>query len=241
MADDVEDRPGEQPDEHVEQEVEPDQPDGKDELDEVDEPEEIDAQPEKPPSRAESRFQKLSNTAREASERAARVERELQELRAERQREAAKQQQREYTPEEMALWSEDQRTDYKISRLQAQTAQERQALQYQIFEQGDKSNFSSLCARDQTAARYADEVEKFVADRRAQGQVLEREVAYTYLLGQKVRANRTNAAPKQRQAAERRIQRQSAPATNARSDQPTTRREQDDRAARIKRLEDQTF
>lgn len=220
---------------------EPDAPDATDELDEDPEHEEIDAQPQRPTSRAENRFQKLSATAREANERASRLERELQELKTAQQRREAQQQERQPTADEMALWSEDQRTDWKLSQAQKTWQTQFNQIQWNTYESGDKAAFAALCASDPIAKKYATEVEDRLADLRSKGQNVDRERLLTFIVGEKVRQNRGKAKERQTNEGQRRIQRQQAPAPNGRGDTPSQRGRLSPAEERLKRLEDQTF
>ncbi len=213
---------------------------GADELDEAqDDQEEVDVQPEKP-SRGESRIQRLANEAREAKEEAARVRRELDEFRT-RQQAPQPVQEREPTPDEMALWSTDQIVDHRMRKSLAPLQQQLQQAQFQVYETGDKANFATVCARDPRAAKMADEVERELQDQRNKGVNIQREALYTFMLGKKMREGGLKAATKQKQEGQRRIARQQAPSGNSRSDQSTDRRELGEKEARDKRLRDAGF
>ena len=212
---------------------------GADELDEDQEQEEVDIQPEKP-SRGESRIQRLANEAREAKEEAAKVRRELDEFRA-RQQAPQPVQEREPTPDEMALWSTDQIVDHRMRKGLEPLKQQLQQAQFQVYETGDKANFATVCARDPRAAKMADEVERELLDQRAKGVNIQREALYTFMLGKKMREGGLKAAAKQKQDGQRRIARQQAPSGNSRSDQSAGRRELSEKEARDKRLKDAGF
>lgn len=241
--DEIEDNKPQQDD--VEQPQSEDEPiqDGADEAEEVDEsqePEEIDSQPEAKPSRGESRIQRLANEAREAREEAARVRREVEELKA-RQNLPPPVQEREPTPDEMALWSTDQIVEHRMKKSLAPLERSLQQAQFQIVETADKAEFSALCARDPRAARMAEKVEAAVQAERARGVNVPRAAALRYLLGDSILQAAPKAAVKQKQEGQRRIARQQAPSGNARSDQSADRRELSEKEARNKRLRDAGF
>lgn len=177
------------------------------------------------PSRAETRFQKLSQTAKEAREEAAAARREADELKARLSRlEQPKEQVKEPTADEMALWSPDQIIDYKLNKATSRFEQTLGQLQFQTYDAGDKASFKALCASDPVAAKYADEVESRLSDMRSKGQNVDRERLLTYIVGEKVRQGGGKAKKEQAKEGQRRIERQTVRPGSSKGDQETPRR-----------------
>lgn len=229
--------------EHGEQvpgDAEPSEPDDTQaEADEEDQPEEIDAQPEKPLSRGERRFQALSNEIKEERAARARLEQELTEVRT---RQAPQQPQpREYTADEMALWTQDQVIEYRMNQRLGPVQQELNRVRQEQINTGDKATFSAICANDARAVRLKDEVEKLYASEWQAGRFVPREILFELLLGRKVRNGAPAAREKAQVAGKQRIARQQAPSGNARSDQQAQRGKLSPAEERLKRLENVTF
>ena len=186
---------------------------------------EADAERVERPSRAETRFQKLSNEAKQAREEAAAARREAEDTKARLARlENPAQQQKEPTPDEMALWTPDQIIEYKLGKATSRFEQTLGQMQFQQYEMGDKASFKALCASDPVAARYAQEVEERLTDMRAKGQNVDRERLLTYLVGEKVRQKSGGAKRKQAEDGERRIARQTSRPGTSKGDTETPRR-----------------
>ncbi len=203
----------------------------------------VDPTERRQPTRGEVRFQTLSKVAKEATERATRAETTARELteriaRLERPAQTAPQ---GPTAEQIALMTPDELISYRLGesdkRFQGMLGQ----IQWQTYETSDKATFNTLKATDPLAAKYADEVEKRLMEMRANGQNVDRDRLFTFIVGEKARAGRSVA--KQRQAAQgqRNIQRQTVRPGAARSDTTGNRGKVSDQEARDKRLENVTF
>jgi hypothetical protein len=203
--------------------------------------EEVEAQPERKPGRGESRFQKLSNAAREATEKAARVEREFNEFKAEQSRRAAVVEKKEPTAEEMALWSTEQVIDYKLQKATGAFSQNLAQLQWNTQESNDKAAFERLQLSDPRAKKYAGEVETRLANIRKQGQNVDREALFTFILGEKVKNGGGKAAAKQKKEGAEQIRRQKTTPPGGASDVRGGRTQDSEAEARRKRLENVTF
>jgi hypothetical protein len=190
-------------------------------------------------SRGESRFQKLANEAREAREEAARVSRELNELKQAQQRE--QQREREPSAEEMALWTPEQRSDYKLEKATRGFTAAMQQVQLQSADLADKSSFDMQCATQPLWKKYSGEVEKRLADLRKQGQSAPREAILKFILGEKLLTGGGKARTRQAQQGQRRIQRQQGADAPPRSDTGGGRRQLSEAEKRAKRLENVTF
>lgn len=190
-------------------------------------------------SRAERRFQALSNQAKSADERAQRLERELQEFRAERQRQQA--QEKEPTQEEMALWSTDQIVQYKLDRATGKFNQTLQRMHFDSMEANDKTAFESLCTTDARAKKYSAEVEQKLVDLRMQGQNAPRAQVLRWIIGDKLLTQAPKEVQKQRQRGQENIARQRGSASAPRSDQEGGRKAKTEADKRRERLENITF
>lgn len=203
----------------------------------------VDGEPPRRPTRGEVRFQKLSQTAKEATERATRAETAARELteriaRLERPAQAAPQ---GPTAEQIALMTPDELITYRLGESDKRFQQTLGQIQWTTYETSDKAAFNALKATDPLAAKYADEVEKRLQEMRANGQNVDRDRLFTFIVGEKARAGRSVA--KQRQAAQgqRNIQRQTVRPGAARSDTAGNRGKLSEQEARDKRLENMTF
>jgi len=181
---------------------------------------------ERPRSRAENRFQRLSNETKEAREEAARLRRELDEFKA-----AQRQSQPQETPEQeaqrLALMTPEERLEYRLDKAERRNQQNMQAIMFQTQDTADKAAFAALCASDPLAKRYADAVESELVSIRSKGQNVTREALLTFLVGKEVRAKGGAAKRKQQGEGQRRIERQTVRGGNSKGDsQPNKRGEQ---------------
>lgn len=199
------------------------------------------APPPRQLSRGERRNQRLANELREQRERNDRIERDLQELR--RSQQASQQpQQRDPTREEMALWTPEERMNYNLERSNRQFQTTLQQMQAQQQDQLDRSSFDMLCAKDPRAQKLANEVETRLQDMRRQGQNVQRELLFKFILGERVFAARTNGQTRQqRQQGQQRIRQQQGASAPPRSDRQGGRQQLTEQEKRTKRLENVTF
>lgn len=196
------------------------------------------------PTRGEARFQKLSQSAKDAAERAANAERRAQELEARlaRLEQPRQEQPKGKSPEELALMTPDELVNYRLGESEKRFQQQLGQIQFATYEAGDRAAFNALKATDPLAAKYADEVEQRLAALRQQGQNVDREKLFTFILGEKARQGRVAAKTKQAAAGQRRIaQQQTRPGAGQRSDTANTRGRMSEAEAREKRLENMTF
>lgn len=204
---------------------------------------EVDGEPRRP-SRGEARFQTLSKTAREANERAARLETESRDLRERLARLEQPRQQQPQGPsaEQIALMTPQEYADHKFNAAQARFDEQLRGIQFSNYEQNDLATWRSITATDPNAARLAPTLEQRLAEMRRQGQNVDRERLYTYLIGEEVRAKSATAKTKQAGDGQRRIQRQQTrPSGGQRSDTAPSRGKMSEAEARAKRLENATF
>jgi hypothetical protein len=196
------------------------------------------------PTRGEARFQTLSRRAQEANERASRVEAEARDLRERlaRLEQPRQQQPQGKSPEELALMTPDELINYRLGEATKGFEQKLGAIQWATYESGDKAAWQARVARDPVAARLSEKVEQRLTQLRAQGQNVDRERLYTYLVGEEVLAKGATAKAKQGAAGQQRIQRQQTRAgSQQRSDTQSNRGRMSEQEAREKRLENLTF
>jgi hypothetical protein len=205
----------------------PEEDDAPDEPDE--EPDDERPAPQRRPTRGENRVAAATRIAAEAKREADALKAEVAALKATQSQPAAETAaQRQARLAEMEPW---ERSEYlqneRMTRLETIT-----------LDRTDKAAFEALCARDPTAAKMADEVERELSALRARGQNVDRDTMYTHLLGQKARAQSTRASGRAQRAAAANRDRQTTRPGSARSDtSPADRRETNTKAARDKRLE----
>jgi hypothetical protein len=194
-------------------------------------------------SRGENRFQRLSNENAELRRQQQETHRQLEEMRRENQRREAPAQEREPTREEMALWTPEQRMDYRLERSERNFSRMMQQTQHQAADLADKTAFDAMCQTNPRYRKYAGEVEQRLATLRSQGQTAPRDAILRYVIGEKVLAS--NGSPqrqRQRQQGAERVRRQQGSAAAPRSDAGTGGRQKlSDAEARAKRLENVTF
>ena len=138
---------------------------------------------------ASERVRESRAQVREANERAARLEREIAEIRAQQQRGPSAEEirhQQAVEAERLSLMSPDERADYRIAQAEHRLRNEMQQTRLQLAEQADQSSFRALQATNPLARKYATDVEKVVADQKARGMIVNREVALKFVLGEKL-------------------------------------------------------
>ena len=195
---------------------EPDEGDDTGDADDLDAAPADDAPPqrqERQPSRAERRITALDERNKQLAAETARLTRELEEFRRS-QRQAPPEDPR-VEQERLALMAPHEQAQYIVDKALRRNEQNNQVLQMQIMDQVDRTAFAGKAAGDKLRTRLLPEVERQIADLRAQGRpVPEREVLYTYLVGQRALANREAARPR----AQARTTRQQARPANGRGD-----------------------
>jgi hypothetical protein len=217
--------PVDEPDEDT---AEDDDPDGTSDT------EGVEAAPERQqPSRRERQVAELRRAKQELAERNATLTRQLDELR----RNPPQVQQQEDPRAEadrLALMSPEERIQYTVEKSLQRHTQQQQLVTNQLLDQSDRVAFEAHAAANPVAKKLASEVERRLAELRSRGQNLPRDVVYTYILGEKARAQLG-----QRKGAAQRQQRQQARPANGRGDTGGDRRTRvrgDDLAALEKRL-----
>lgn len=119
----------------------------------------------------------------------------------------------------LEVMTPEERSEYRTTKTVNGLRQDFGRLQFQLADQTDKASFDAKAISNPVYARHADEVEDRLAALRRQGQNVTREIMLRFLLGEKAMQQQGRAAGKQRQAALKQRQRQTArPAGGGRSD-----------------------
>ena len=220
----------------------PEDPQGDpEELDDQDPDEPIEDEPEpKKPSRAQARIEALDREAKAANERAAALERQIQELQSGRQRSDAEAQ-AERRRAELAAMDPWDRAQAEARDAEARVNSRLTAVQQQLADSTDRANFAEKCATNPALSKVRDEVEKRLSEARSRGVDVSRETLAIYILGEE----RLKTGPKAKARAEKRAaanlgRERSRPASGS-SDAPRGSEGKDEKAARMKRLENYTF
>ena len=187
----------------------------------------------------ETATQRATRLAQEAREEANRAIREAADLRAQLNQ---RQQPPAETPEQkaarFALMDPEQRVEARFNEAQAANQAHLARMSAALADQTDKATFSSLAASNPLYKRVAGKVEEKLAELRRMGQNVDREALAKYVIGEEVLKRSATAIPKQRQAGQQNIRRQTARPGAGRSDETTEDRR---RQTLRSRLEDVTF
>lgn len=215
-------------DEDLDEDTEPEETED-DDVDDVDEPE-----PVRQPSRGERRVASATKIAAEAKAETKRLADELAALKAERARpQGETQAQRQARLDEMEPW--DRQAYLQNERLNR--------LEFDGTDRLDRLDFKATCRDDPVAAKLEQEVESRLSAMRANGFNSTRDAIYTFMLGERAKANKGRATGKAQRTAAANRDRQQARPGNARGDTAPSgaRRNADTPEGRRKRLEGLTF
>jgi hypothetical protein len=196
--------------------------------------EEQDDEPVRQPSRGDRRVASATKIAAEAKAEVKRLADELAALKSERSRpQGESQAQRNERLSNMEPW---ERTEYL-------TNERLNRLEFDGTDRLDRLDFKATCRDDPVAAKLEQEVEQRLSAMRANGFNSTRDAIYTFMLGERAKANKGRATGKAQRTAAANRDRQQARPGNARGDATTTstRRNADTPEARAKRLEGLTF
>lgn len=169
-------------------------------------------------SRASERIQTLRAEAQAARERTALLERELQEERARRQQ--PQQQSQEESDDafnaRIAMLDAEQRMDAKLERATKRHQRELLISNMRSADLADRAAFQAKAAFDPYFKKYADEVERTLAEERRNGRDWPRETVLDFVIGRAARTNPNRS--KQKAAGQERIARQQARDDGGRGD-----------------------
>lgn len=122
-------------------------------------------------------------------------------------------------------------------------ANDLRGMAFQLAETSDRNSYETRSATDPIFRRWRAKVEEELARLRSQGQNVSREQLLYYLVGKAAMEKRNSPEARTvRKAARQRVQRETVRPSNSRSDgAPGGGRQDRDRAARDKRLENQSI
>lgn len=189
------------------------------------------------PSRAQARIEEATRRAREAEASAAELRQRLASIEATQSRAT------EEARERQALEQMDpyQRAEYIAQRAEQRTTNAISQLEARLADADDRAAFAAACARNPAMARVQAEVEKQLADSRANGVTVQRSMLAAYLIGQRVMERAPAARAKQAKTAAVNISRERGRPVAGGSDAQGGRAKGDDAAARRERLKGQTI
>ena len=152
---------------------------------------------------------------------------ELEQLRRERQQWQQNQQQQteQQERERLALMNPEERAEYRIT--QHERRMDARLRQSELTNQAtmDKASYDAQAASNPTYKRYSAEVERMFAEQMAKGAPVDRITILKHILGAKALEGAA-AAPRQRRAANTRVERERVAPSSGKGDQqrPSTRR-----------------
>lgn len=191
-----------------------DEAEGADDGDEQDGADDADpgaAGGERPATRGDRQVATLRAERRRLADENARITRELDDMRRGRQQPVV--QQAVETPQQradrFALMSGEDRIREEMREALDRNERNTQQLMGQMLDQSDQASFTASAASNPLARKLGPEVERRLADLRSRGQNLPRNVVLTYLIGEKVLAQRAKEKPG---ASQRRRQQDTRPA-----------------------------
>jgi hypothetical protein len=205
---------------------------GEDEDDQGDEP-----PPRRAPTRGENRVQTALRRAEEAERRVREADERIAAL--ERNTRQPPRESAEAFQARLAAMDPVERLETLRNLDRQEFGQALQNLTFTTQDAADQVQFDALCARNPTAAKLKDEVDRRLADLRKQGQNAPRANILKFVLGERALSKEPRARGRAERDAAARRDRQSARPGSGRSDAaPDNRRDQTSRSARDKRLED---
>lgn len=140
--------------------------------------------------------------------------------------------------ERIMAMSPEERLNYAAQQTEQRLQSIAADAERRIHDANDRAAYAALKADNPMAARLEKDVEKFVTEKRAAGQNIDRDVALTWLAGeQALAAAKSGAGKKQRAQAQETITKSQAPSTNASGDKSGDRSSSgDSKAERNERL-----
>lgn len=217
--------------EDVDEDEDPDEDEPEEDEDaEVEDPDEEPEPAPRQPTRGENRVAAATRAAKEAKEEARLAREEAAALRQQLSKpQGETNAQRQARLAEMEPW---ERTEYL-------TNERLNRLEFDGTDRLDRLDFKATCRDDPVAAKLESEVETRLASMRANGFNSTRDAIYTFMLGERAKANKGRAAGKAQRTATTNRTQQTARPSNSRGDAVTTDRRGNSAAARDKRLENQ--
>ena len=171
--------------------------------------------------------------------------REAADRRAEEAERRANERRAQETAQEEAARVELMSSDDKIAHFRQKDREEHQremaGVNFRVWDSADRAEFREILRDDPLVAQVKDAVEKRYQELSQQGRPVSRAILADLEVGKLARAGRLKAVAKQRERAAAGVRRETVRAPKTRSDVAPNRArrgEGDERAARLKRLED---
>jgi hypothetical protein len=197
------------------------------------------APPEQRPSRGENRVSALARERKAERDRADALEREVAALRQQVQRPATPAETPEQRQARLSAMEPWERTEALRVEHQQQTDARIARMEFEGWDTRDRLSYDSLAAREPVAVKLKDDVEKALAQERAQGRNPSRESILKYLIGERALSGKNRASGRAQKTATANRERQQARPGSSRGDTGAEggRRGGNDASAREKRLE----
>jgi len=202
-------------------------------------------QPERQPSRGETRIQVLRNELKDRDARLAETNRRIDELIARSSQPATQRETTEQRAARFALMTPQEQMAETLRESEQRVTQVLQQSQMQNAETADRTAFQSRAAVDPVYAKWAPKVEAELASRRNDPDpakrlygVVEREIVLAYLIGKEALARRSSKEGKREVAqAQRRVAAQRTRPSNSGSDTQAQRRQQSTAERRLENVQ----
>lgn len=193
-------------------------------------------EPDRQPSRRDTRIQTLAEEARQAKSELAETRRRLDELSRQMTQPRVQAESPEQRAARFALMTPQEQMAETLRESEQRTAALVQQVQMQSSDAADRAAFQSRAAVDPLYAKWGPKVEGKLAELRARGSNVEREVLLKFMIGEAALERRTSKEGKAEvRQAQRRVQSQRTRPTNSGSDTASQRRQQ---TSLERRLED---
>jgi len=184
------------------------------------------------PSRGENRFQTLRNDNQRLNGELAETRRRLDELA--RQVTQPRGESPEQRAQRFALMTPQEQMAETLRESEQRHAQQMQGFQAQMLDQADRTQFQAKAAVDPLYAKWGPKVEGKLAELRARGNNIEREVLLKFMIGEAALERRGSKEGKREvQQAQKRVQNARTKPSNSGSDTQTQRRQADSLERRL--------
>jgi hypothetical protein len=194
-------------------------------------------QPERQPSRGEQRIRALSEQLKERDLRLAETNRRLDELIRAQGPARPQGESPEQRAARFAVMTPQEQIAETLRESEARHAQQMTALQMQMLDAADRTTFQAKAASDPLYAKWAPRVEGKLAELRAKGNNVERDILLKFMIGEAALERRASKEGKQEtRQAQRRVASQRARPVNSGSDQQAQRRQVDNLERRLENV-----
>lgn len=182
-------------------------------------------EPERQPTRGENRFQTLRNENQRLGSDLADTRRRLDELSRQMQQPQVQRESAEQRAARFALMTPQEQMTETLREAEQRQAFREQTFQTQMLDATDRTAFQTKATVDPVYAKWAPKVEGRLAELRARGTNVEREILLKYLIGEAALERRSSKEGKREVVqAQRRVAAQRTRPANAASDTQAQRR-----------------